>query len=398
MNGAGATPAASLAAAWGDFREQPAVRHLAGVLLVAGLLAGRFGAAVFAPEAVQDEEVYAAAFARVTAGASPYEGLPFFYLPPFATAGAWLAGALGLPATLGLLRGANLLAMAAIAWLASGAFRLSFGRRVALCALFGALSPAAHLALAWGNLSPLSIAFWLAAFLLWRRRPLLAGAAYALAILVKPIAAIGIGLLALHRPAQPRDGKLPAQWVAAGAAAVLLAAAVLPSPWLGDFFQLSRGVPDAGRSASLHHLLHCFGIELAAIWLLPLVTVGALAYFWRRPQDERGIYAVAAIAGLLATPVVWSHTLLLVLPLEAAALAIAWQRYRASRRTAELLAVATAVLAIQMSNGLGGVEKWPLWVQGLLVALPCFAPLGLALYLRARLRADTPMPGRPGRP
>lgn len=373
------------ATAWERFRHEPAGRHLAGVVLLASLLALRFAGAVFAPGPVQDEEVYAAAFSRVAEGLSPYQGLPFFYLPPFAAGGAFLVGLLGLPATLGLLRGANLLAMAIITWLASGALTLSWGRRVALGALFGALSPAVDLALAWGNLSPLAIAFWLASFLLWRRRPFLSGAAFAAAQLVKPIAAIGMALIALHRPAAREEAKWPPRWTAALAALALLASALAASPHLADFLGLAQGVPDAGRSASLHHLLHCFGLEIAAIWLLPLAAAGAFAFLWRRPQDGPGLYAVAVVAGLFATPVVWSHSLLLALPLEAAALSEAWRRRRQGQGRVALAAVGAAVLAIQLSNGLGGIERWPLAVQGLFVALPCFAPLGLALYLRSRI-------------
>ncbi len=374
------------ATAWERFRDESAGRHLAGVVLLASLLALRFAAAVFAPGPVQDEEVYAAAFSRVAQGLSPYQGLPFFYLPPFAAGGAFLSSLLGLPSTLGLLRGANLLAMATITWLASGVLALSWGRRFALCALFGALSPAVDLALAWGNLSPLAIAFWLASFLLWRRRPFLSGAAFAAAQLVKPIAAIGMALIALQWPAARAGRTRRPQWIAALTALVLLAAALAAAPHLADFLKLAQGVPDAGRSASLHHLLHCFGIDIAAVWLLPLAAAGALALLRRRPQDGPGLYAIAAIAGLFATPVVWSHTLLLVLPLEAAALSEAWSRRRQAQGRVALVAVAAAVLAIQLSNGLGGIEKWPLAVQGLFVALPCFAPLALALYLRSELQ------------
>lgn len=382
--GLGGGLAAGWPAAWTEFRRLPPARHAAGLLLVALLLALRFAPALSAGQPIEDEEVYAAAFERVAAGESPYAGLQFYYLPPFAAAGAWLAEKAGTLPTLYLLRLLNLLATAALCWLATGFWSLTFAARALLAGLYGALAPAVLLALAWGNLSPLAIALWLAAFLLWRTRPIAAGAAYALAMLVKPLAAIAIGLLALQRPPQGDSKGYRPQLLCAATATVLLLAALAASPYLSEFFSLSQGIPAASRSASLHHLLHCFGIDFPALYLLPAVALPALVLLRRRPRRGAELYLFAAVAGLFATPLVWSHTLLLTLPLQSAALALAMERYAARKKLVEPLLVATAVLAIQLSNGLGGTETWPLPVQGLFVLLPCFAPLGLALYLVAK--------------
>lgn len=378
---------AGWAAAWAEFRLLPPGRHVAGLLLVALLIGLRFAGPLFAGQPIEDEEIYAAAFERVASGASPYANLEFYYLPPFAAAGAFLFETIGLVPALYLLRFLNLVATAGIAWLATGCWRLSFVRRILVAAIYGALAPAVHLALAWGNLSPLAIACWLLAFLLWRRRPLVAGALYALAMLVKPIAALGVVLLALHRPAGLAGKKAwRPQLLCTGMAAVLILAALAASPHLPAFFGLAQGIPEAARSASLHRLLHCFAIDFPAVFLLPAVALPAILLLRRRPRGEGELYLFAAIAGLFATPLVWSHTLLLTLPLQSVALAQARERYLRHRRSVEPLLVLTAVLAIQLSNGLGGVETWPLPVQGLFVLLPCFAPLGLALYLATTLR------------
>lgn len=373
-------------AAWAEFRRLAPARHAAGLLLVALLIGLRFAGPLLAGQPVEDEEIYAAAFERVASGTSPYAELEFYYLPPFAAAGAFLIAKIGLVETLYLLRFFNLLATAGIAWLATGCWRLSFTRRVLVAALYGALAPAVHLALAWGNLSPFAIACWLLAFLLWRRRPLLAGALYALAMLVKPIAALGIVLLALHRPRDPQETRgMLSQLLCAATAAALLLAALLASPYLEQFFGLSSGVPGAARSASLHRLLHCFSVDFPAVFLLPAVALPALFLLRRRPRGEGELYLFAAVAGLFATPLVWSHTLLLTLPLQSTALAQAKEGFAVHRCLVEPLLVLAAALAIQLSNGLGGIETWPLPVQGFFVALPCFAPLALALYLvRAR--------------
>lgn len=375
----------------GRFRDLPFGRHLAGVAVVVLLLALRFAGEVFAPGPIQDEEVYVAAFARVAAGDSPYRDLPFYYLPPFAVFGAWLESQIGTAGSLIFFRATNVLAMAALLWLASLPFSLTFAQRCFWVSLFGSLAPAVDLALAWGNLSPLAIAFWLAAFLLWSKNPLLAGTSLALAMLVKPIAPIAVVLLGLHRPP---DAPLSRRaLLAAGMAGTLLVAALAFSPFLQDFLALSGGVPAAGRSASLHHLLHCFGIDLSALALLLTVLLAATLLLRHQPRAPAELYAIAAVAGLLATPIVWNHTLLLTLPLQTSALALAWQRCGSIRRP-EMMLVATAVLAIQLSNGLGGIETWPLPIQGLFVALPCFAPLGLLLYLKSRRTTLTLYPSQ----
>jgi len=380
--------------AWAKFFQLSLARHLAGVVLVSILLAIRFWGPLASEVPVEDERVYAAAFERVAQGSSPYGELQFYYLPPFASFGAWLEQMVGLPNTLIVLRGANLFALAALLWISAASFHLSFSARVVLAALFGALAPAVHLAMAWGNLSPLAIFLFLATFVLWRSRAILGGTSFALALLVKPVAPIAIVLLALHRRAEGAIGPWP-QVLCGAVAFGLFSAAMLPSPYLREFAGLSGGVPAAGRSASLHHLLHCFGIELSAIVLLLCVAACSLALLRRRTRSAAELYGFAAVAGLFATPLVWSHTLLLVLPLEGAALAFAWLRYRTSRQISELVAVMTAILAIQLSNGLGGIEGWPLPVQGLFVALPCFAPLFLFLYLSSCLRAGRREPSRP---
>ena len=396
-------PAAGLAdSGLADFCRLPRWRHGAGIALVFLLLAVFFAGALSAPQPIEDEEVYAAAFARVQQGLSPYGEPQFYYLPPFAWAGAWLETHLGQPMTLVLLRTANFLAMAALLWAATAPWQLSWRARVVLAGGFGAISPAVELALAWGNLSPLAIAGWTATFWLWRRRPLWAGVSFAAAMLVKPVAAIALGLLALHRPKVEGFGKavrVGPQLLAAAWAALLLAAALAAAPFLRDFFSLSAGIPVAARSASLQRLLYCFGITVPALALTVGVAVFALLLLRRRPRSPLELYLFAGIAGLLATPLVWSHTLLLVLPLQSAALALAYRRYREGGRALELLAVGTLALALQLSNGLGGIETWPLPLQGLFVALPCLAPLALGLYYSAeRLRADRPAPNPPARP
>jgi len=104
--------------------------------------------------------------------------------------------------------------------------------------------------------------------------------------------------------------------------------------------------------------------------------------------------AAVAIAGMtLATPVLWSHALLLTLPLQAGALAIADRRRRitpseASLRRYELPLVTLAALALQFSDGIGGgLETSRVALQLAATAVPVVAPVALAIYF---WRYDSP--------
>ncbi len=132
---------------------------------------------------------------------------------------------------------------------------------------------------------------------------------------------------------------------------------------------------------------------LSVLALFALVAVLAVLWTRRRARSPWELLLIAIPTALLAVPLVWSHTLILTLPIQAAAMERAWRSLRDSGvadrplRRLDAILVLGAVLAIQLSEGVGGIDDQAFWLQGLVILLPALAPLALSLYLL-----------RPGRP
>lgn len=339
------------------------------MLVLVGL--ARFGPALFAPEPIEDEVVYFSAFESARHGDSPYvDG--FFYSPGFAALGAGLEESLGRGRTLGLIRGLNLAGLAILVWLALAFLDVGVWSRLLVGAAFIALAPAVRLAMAWGNLSPLVIALLLLALTFWLDRPVLAGLALGLSLAIKPIGPLALLVLLAHRGPARRAATLSC------VIAALVASSAYLSPFLADFLALGSGFPNRGRSAGLQQVLAGFGLEVGSSWLALIVAVLAIflarRFFWSR----LALLNFAGVMALLATPLVWSHTLLLVLPLQVMALSCALRR---DKQPNELILVLSLILAIQLCEGLGGVETWSAPWRGFFVAIPALAPALLAFYV-----------------
>ena len=365
--------------------------HVAAVLLLALTATVRFYPKVSSQAPRTDERVYLAAFRAVSAGESPYaaktEKLAFYYPPPFAVLGSAALELTDGRTVVTMTRTANLLGLASCLWCAFLFLPLGWRWRLAAGILYISLAPPA-LAHGFrsGNLSFAVGGAALVALVFWRRSALPAGALLALAAITKPIAPVGLTTLAAHRPSLGGRRHL----LAAATGLALAGAATLASPYLGEYLALDGDV-DAWplrRSVSLYRWLHLLGLTVPPA---VLVLIVALATAWlarRYPITPRQLY-VLAIAGMtLATPALWSHTLILTLPLQVMALHRAWRRSRSRALPAsrfaryELPLVALAVLALQLADGIGGgleVAAAPLQVVAL--AIPVWAPVGLAIYL-----------------
>lgn len=387
-----ARPAAALSArfaeAFRDWRRERLSKHAAAVALSVLVMALRWPSAVFSPVPVEDERVYFGAFHLAAQGESPYQ-LRYFYPPGFAVAGGWAVERWGEIPVLAGLRLANLLGMALIAWCALAWLPWPWHRRCLTAAALVALSPAVRSAVLWGNLSLAAVGTLLAALLTWRARPLVAGLLLGLSLAVKPIGPLAAVILMTHRPAGGGRRHL----VAATVGLALAAGSLIPFPHLDDFLALRGGGPESGRNLALHRVLDCFGVEIEALTLAAAVALTAVVFARRRTLAPAHFVSFTATATLLATPLVWDHTLLLALPVAVLALAVAWDRWtsrtpprrggarRAALRRYEPALVVLLVLAMQLSGGLGGVETWSRWSQGLFAALPALAPAVLTLYL-----------------
>ena len=117
------------------------------------------------------------------------------------------------------------------------------------------------------------------------------------------------------------------------------------------------------------------------------------------PMNREEILAFGGLAAVLAVPVIWSHTLLLTLPLQVLALrraatrrrglpgadpgsnVSAWLRY-------EGVFVVLAVLALQLTEGAGAIDDQSLWLQlPVLVVMMLAGPALMAYVLATRSEA-----------
>lgn len=344
--------------------------------LFAAAIVVRFAGSLFSATPLGDEGPYLEAMERVAAGARPYGGTGFFYPPVFAVLGARLLEAVGPTGVLAALRIANV---------AGGAYLLAVSThflapRLALeptrRALVGvaviALSPAVRLAVEWGNLSLAISGLAIAALLAWPRRPWAAALGASLAAAIKPMTAMFLVVLPAERWTRSRrDPEIsfdPRPWLAA--AALQVAALAIGARWLEDFLAQDAGWPEATRNLALHRVLHLAGLEVGASAIFLVVTgaalLGAIALGRRGPERAAPVLALAIGTSIAATPVVWAHTLLLSLPLQARAV------HRAARRRARLVPEAStpwrrfepafvvlAVVALHATEGIGGIDTAP---------------------------------------
>jgi hypothetical protein len=379
--------AADLTRSWQDFLREPWPLLAAGLVLLAAVAAVRHAGAVFASEPLPDEAVYLAAFERAVRGESPYRG-EYFYLPALAVAGGALLELGGRAATLALLRICALFGAAVLVWWSLAWSGLSPSRRLAAGALFLLVAEPVRYGILWGNLSLALAASLVLALHAWPRRPLLSGLLLGAGIAVKPLAPAALIALAAHRPSPASLAR--ARWVATGAALLIGALVVLVPPHLGEFLELAGGRPGITRNVSFHRLLHLLGWAPPALVLSGLVALAGALLVRLRPLTPMRLYCVAAPLLLLATPLVWSHTLLVTLPLQVIALRVAWQRWHARAAAAaplallEAILVVGAVLAIELSQGVGGIDDRAGWIQALVLAPPVAAPAALGAYVAAR--------------
>ena len=366
--------------------------HLAAILVLALAATIRFFPVVTSAGARTDERVYLHAFRAVSSGESPYsaataDGLRFYYPPAFAVLGAAALDTFDSRTVVIALRSANGLGLASCLWISLLFAPLRWQWCLAAAVLYIALGPAAlHHGLRSGNLSLAVVGSSLLGLAAWRQRPFIAGLLLGASTIVKPVAPIALSTLATHRPTLGGRKHL----LAAVTGLALGTAALFASPWWTEYLALDGdvGAWPLRRSISLYRWLHLMGLEVSPIVLVLVVALAAAGLARRSPISPRQFLILAIVGMMLATPALWSHTMLLALPLQIMALARAWARLRsrqpsASRRARyELALVILAVAALQFSDGIGGgLEVAPVLFQLPALAVPIWAPACLAMYV-----------------
>lgn len=375
-------------------RREPFRAHAFAVVLLALAALLRFWPSVTAAGPLPDEMGYVRGIERVLAGGSPYPGGSYLYPPLVAHAGAWGWEHLGRGAVLAAFRLANLLGLATVVWCAAVWLPWGWRARVAAGAAYLAVAPAVRMGMLWGNLS-LAVAGMIAlALFIWVRRPWAAGALLGASIAVKPVAPVAVAVLAAHRP---RRGGWR-HWQTAATAAWVAAALIVFFPTWRELLAPLATPGLVARTVSVHRLAHLFGLDGRMIWVTATVALIAVAVARLRPLSPPVLFGTAVAATLAATPSVWPHTLLVSLPLQVMALRLAAERASAAAprelrwRRWELVAVALAVAALQLSEGASSTDDRSVAFQIFSVLPPLLAPAALAAYV-ARFRLPGRAPG-----
>lgn len=365
-------------------RPEPFPWQLLAVALLMLAALVRFGPSLLAPVPLPDEMGYVRGIRRVLAGGSPYPGGSYLYPPLVAHAGAWAWAHISPGAVLGVFRAANLLGLAAVVWCAAAGLAWRWGWRVAAGAAYLAVAPAVAMGLRFGNLSLAVAGMIVLGLRIWPRRPWSAGVLLGLSVAVKPVAPAAVAVLAAHRPRRGGWRHLEAVVAAAVVAAVLIFS--FPT-WKELLLPLERPSLVAS-SLSVHRLAHLAGLgQGSLVWVSAAVAATAVGLVRLAPLAPRALFGVAVAAGLAATPSVWPHTLLVALPLEVLALQTAASRWAAAepprrrRRLWELVFLALAVAAIQLSEGATSLDDRAAVFQIFALLPPLVAPGVLAWYV-----------------
>jgi hypothetical protein len=364
-----------------------------GAIVVVAAL--RFWPAVASVDPLGDELAQEIAFQQEAAGVSPYLHGDYVYPPSLLRLHALLRSS-PLASPFLPLRWLSLVGLAIVLWSASAWWTGGPFRRFGLALAYVVLAPGVRQGVEFGNLSFAVAGMIVLALLVWEGAPLAAGLLLGASLLVKPLAPAALVALFCQRPARGHRHQV--------AVAIAVAAAALPlltDPEFGAFLRHGSHAFVVERTVSLHRYLSLAGLPGAAP-ALTLLLLAAVAVAARRSIRDRDSLLAVALAGCIAaTPVVWNHTLVLTLPLQAMALALAGSRLRKAAlperraRAWEVAGVALAVAALTFGEGATGIDDQGAALQVFATLPPALAPILLAAYV-LRFRNPVPSPSGAG--
>lgn len=355
-------------------------RHALAVGAIFAATAIRFYPALGSVEPLGDELAQERAFQQESAGHSPYVDGTYVYPPSLLRIGAALRQ-LPLASPFLPLRSLALLGLAIVLWSATAWLTARPWQRLGLAISYALLAPGVRQGVELGNLSFAVGGMIVLALLLWDRTPIASGLLFGASLLFKPLAPAALVALFFHRPATGHRHQV-AVGVAIAAALPLLA-----DPELGAFLRYGSHSFVVERTVSLHRFFSLAGLPGAAsaLTLLLLAAVAAVARRFVRDRDQ--LLAVALAGCVMVTPVVWNHTLVMTLPLQAMALALAISRLREAAppdrrwRGWELAGIALAVAALTFAEGATGIDDRGVALQIFATLPPALAPALLAAYV-----------------
>jgi hypothetical protein len=366
-------------------------------LVVALVLLLRFWTTLTVPHSRADEAAYLRGFDAARAGRSPFVIAGYLYPPAFAVLGGHAADRFGIDIVRTVMRGATVVGAAVTVWLSVTVLPWSRSRRLLLALAIALSAPGVALCLRTGNVSPVVTALVLGSLLAWPRAPVGAGLLSAASLAVKPLGVLVAPLVTVHRPAGGGRRHLTAGVVAMVVAAALTLA--LGGEYLRDFLEFGATLgsedPRVNRTVSLHRFLLSLGLPVGRLVVAVVVAVGSVLLVRRRPLDPTQLACFVITASCLATPALWTHALLMTLPIQILAVRRALRRRdqlqrpgpRRRFRVYELLAVLLAVVGLHFSDKVGGLDPHPsLGLAAALLPL-VFAPPVLTWYI---LRPEDP--------
>lgn len=376
------------------------LQHAGALAVLSGLILIRWWAYLGSPVALGDEAIYLRAFEEVANGRSAYEVSGYYYPPTFADLGAGVLAVVGETGTRMLLRGGSVLGLATTLWISFCLWPVAWHWRLGAGALYLAVAPAVRYGIESGNISFLvsgAILFGLAA---WSLKPVLSGLALAASVAIKPLAPLPIVALLMHRPVPPTQRN----WVAGGIAGGLASLLLIAHP---DYLSTTAGAVGRLpfiRSISLNRILVLLNLEVSPVVLAGIVGLFVVLVARLIPMTRQELLCFGGIVGILAVPIIWSHTLLLTLPAQVLSLTRALERRRRAVsmpterdgrsaaevwRRYELLFVILAIAALQLTGGAGAIDDQPIALQLVVLTGAYLAAPVLMTYLLAT-RSDQP--------
>ena len=253
-------------------------------------------------------------------------------------------------------------------------------------------------------MSFLVIGMIVVALMIWQERSVGSGLMLGSSVSIKPLAPLAILVLLVHRPL--RGGYR--QVVAGLVASVVMLGSLLPLDAFREMLSQNIASLSLNRSFSLHRLLGLVGVDVHPLVAMTVVAVIAVVIARLRPFDEIDLLCLSLTVAILGVPLIWTHTLLLTLPVQVLALLRAVERRRlfltepgvpgstSGIGRYELWLVVLAVAAIQLGEGSGSVDRMSAWIQLIALGVPFVAPAALAGYVLVtspnRSTAGTPSP------
>ena len=357
-------------------------QHALGVAAIFAACALRFYPAVTSVDPLGDELAQEAAFLQQAAGRSPYLDGGYVYPPSLMRLGA-LLHQLPLRSPFLPLRCASLAGLAVLLWCATAWLARKPWPRLGLALLFALLAPGVRQGIEFGNLSFAVGGLIVLALLAWERAPVASGLLLGASLLIKPLALAALPALFFHRPKAGGHRHQLAVAVAVVAAALPL----LADPEFGAFLRHGSHTWVLERTVSLHRFLALADTRGGASTLSLLLLAGVAVVARARVTDREQLLAVALAGCVMVTPLVWNHTLVLTVPLQAMALGLALARWRAASeperrwRRWEAAGIALAVAALTFAEGATGIDDRALALQIFATLPPALAPAILAAYV-----------------